>query len=80
MTTNDMINALKMVTLALEEVERNNGVLPSELDAEVPEYKPPATFLELAKQYSGDRISADALLAAVDAVSPLLDHLKIQWK
>ena len=78
MHADETINALKMVTLALEEVQRSAGMLPSYDVAE--EEVQPNTFLQLAKQYAGNRVPEAALVAVIDAVSPLLPSAHFSWK
>ncbi|MCY1462753.1 hypothetical protein D9M71_805610 [compost metagenome] len=74
----DAINSLKMVTLALEEVQRFDGRLPTYSDPA--EGEQPTTFLQLAKQYAGNRVPESALVEVIDALSPLLAPAKFTWK
>ena len=80
MQNKSSIAAVKLVALALEEVQTFNGMLPSYADPEEADGPPPETFLELVKQYAGGRVPESELIAAVDAVAALFPAYEFRWK
>lgn len=72
------IAAVKMFLLALDEVQRLEGQLPSG-DPEANEAAP-QTFLELVNQYAGDRVPETELIIAIDAMAPLFPSYQFSWK
>lgn len=76
------IAALKMVVLALDEVQRFGGKLPSYDEPEDGDEAevPPATFLDLVKQYADKRTPESELISAIDAIAPLLPSYDFSWK
>ncbi|TCV62749.1 hypothetical protein [Pseudomonas fluorescens] len=79
MEINSRIAAVKMVVLALEEVQTFEGNLPVYDDAQDPDAAP-KTFLELVMQYTGDRVPIPDLIVAVDAMAPLFPSYQFPWK
>jgi hypothetical protein len=77
MKPNHRINAVKMVILALEEVETHNGVLPPG-DPEANE-EGPRTFLDLVKGYAGERVPESELLVVIEAMAQLLPDYQFPW-
>jgi len=78
MQSSETLSALQKVTMALEEIKGSNWTLPKSDD---PDDGPqPATFLELVKQFGGDRVPESTLVALIDAVAPLCPELKVKWK
>ncbi|HDS1721655.1 hypothetical protein NPS53_09095 [Pseudomonas putida] len=78
MQTAETLSALRAVTLALEDVQGAGWVLPHSDD---PDDGPqPQTFLELTKQFSGDRVPEGALVTVIDALAPLCPELDLKWK
>ncbi|MFL1481389.1 hypothetical protein [Pseudomonas grimontii] len=78
MKIDDTIIALKMVTLALEEVQRFDGLLPSYEDPA--ESSAPKTFMELVKQYAGNRVPEAALVEVIAAVQQIVAPVSFEWK
>jgi hypothetical protein len=74
MFSKDAILALNMVTLALYEVQSCGGNLPTYGGV------PHATFLELAKDYAGVKVSEAQLIETIDAMAPLFDDVPFAWK
>lgn len=72
------IAAVKMILLALDEVQRFEGQLPSG-DPEANEAAP-QTFLELVNQFAGDRVPETELIVAIDAMAPLFPSYQFPWK
>lgn len=72
------IAALKMILLALDEVQRCEGQLPPG-DPEANE-DAPQTFLELVNQYAGDRVPQSELIVAIDAMAQLFPSNQFPWK
>lgn len=78
MKTNNRINAVKMVVLALEEVEARDGLLPPG-DPEANE-EGPRTFLDLVKGYAGERVPESELLVAIETMAQLFPDYQFHWK
>ncbi|NRC34064.1 hypothetical protein [Pseudomonas aeruginosa] len=78
MKTDTRIAALKMILLALDEVQNREGLLPSG-DPEANE-DAPQTFLDLVKQYAGKRVPESELIVAIDAMAPLFPTYQFPWK
>lgn len=78
MKTDTRIAALKMILLALDEVQNREGLLPSG-DPEANE-DAPKTFLELVKQYAGKRVPESELIVAIDTMAPLFPTYQFPWK
>lgn len=78
MKTDTRIAALKMILLALDEVQNRVGLLPSG-DPEANE-EPPQTFLDLVNQYAGKRVPDSELIVAIDAIAPLFPAYQFPWK
>lgn len=78
MKTETRIAALKMILLALDEVQNREGMLPLD-DSEVHE-DAPQTFLDLVKQYAGKRLPESELVVSIDAVAPLFPTYQFRWK
>ncbi|WP_326430321.1 hypothetical protein VQ574_21600 (plasmid) [Stutzerimonas frequens] len=76
--TDSRIEALRMILLALDEVQHREGLLPSG-DPEGNEAAP-LTFLDLVKQYAGNRVPEPELVVAVEAVAPLFPSYQFSWK
>jgi len=78
MKPNHRINAVKMVLLALEEVDNHDGLLPLG-DPEANE-EGPRTFLCLVKGYAGERIPESELLVAIEAMAQLFPDYQFPWR
>ncbi|GAB0078653.1 hypothetical protein I4I80_02720 [Pseudomonas syringae pv. tomato] len=78
MKTDIRIAAVKMIGLALDEVKAFDGLLPP-ADPEVSSAAP-QTFLDLVKQYSGDRLPEHELVVAIDAIAPLFPFYQFAWR
>lgn len=78
MNTDTRIAALKMILLAMDEVQARDGLLPT-ADPEAGETAP-QTFLDLVKQYAGKRVPESELLVAINAMSPLFPSYQFPWK
>lgn len=78
MKTNSRINAVKMVLIALEEVETHDGLLPPG-DPDANE-KGPRTFLDLVKGYAGERVPESELLVAIETMAQLFPDYQFPWK
>ncbi|WP_408601601.1 hypothetical protein [Pseudomonas sp. PLMAX] len=72
--------ALKMATLAIEEVISCGGLPAGDEEADIGGEAQVESVLALAKQYAGKRVSEEALVAAIDAMSPLFPALAVSWK
>lgn len=72
------ITALKMLLLALDEIQASEGQLPpGDTEAGV---NGPETFLDLVKHYAGTRVPVHELTHAIDAVAPLFPNYQFPWK
>lgn len=78
MNTDTRIAALKMILLAMDEVQTHDGMLPP-ADLEAGDTAP-QTFFDLVKQYAGKRIPETELLVAIDAMAPLFPSYQFHWK
>ena len=78
MMTDARIAALKMIILALDDVQNREGMLPPG-DPEGHE-NAPQTFLVLVKQFAGKRILESELIVAIDAIAPLFPTYQFRWK
>mgnify|MGYP003407594787 FL=1 len=74
MLNKDAILALKMVTLALDEVQSCGGNLPHNGEESF------ETFLDLVKGYAVAKVSEAHLIESIDAVAPLFDDVPFAWK
>lgn len=72
------ITAVKLIVLALEEVHMHDRLLPP-ADPEAGGAAP-RTFLDLVKQYSGDRVPEQELVRAIDAMAPLFPFYHFAWR
>lgn len=71
------IAALKMALEALEEVQRHKGLLPPgdpEADQDGPQ-----TFLDLVKQFAGNRVPESELVVAAEAIAQLFPLYRFSW-
>lgn len=80
MQNKSSIAALRVVVIALEEVQAFKGTLPSYDDPAQEDDAPPDTFLSLVKQYAGQRVPESELIATVDAISPMFPTYQVRWK
>ena len=78
MNTNIRIAALKMILLAMDEVQTRDGQLPP-ADSEAGDAAP-QTFLDLVKQFAGKRVPESELVVAIDAMAPLFPTFQFPWK
>lgn len=78
MNTDIRIAALKMILLAMDEVQTRDGQLPP-ADSEAGD-KAPQTFLDLVKQFAGKRVPESELVVAIDAMAPLFPTYQFRWK
>lgn len=78
MNTDIRIAALKMILLAMDEVQTRDGQLPP-ADSEAGDTAP-QTFLDLVKQFAGKRVPESELVVAVDAMAPLFPTYQFRWK
>lgn len=78
MNTDTRIAALKMILLAMVEVQNRDGQLPP-ADSEAGDTAP-QTFLDLVKQYAGKRVPESELVVAIDAMAPLFPTYQFRWK
>ncbi|HEJ2342263.1 TPA: hypothetical protein ACWLUJ_005780 [Pseudomonas aeruginosa] len=79
MENNTRISAVKMVLLALDEVKTHGGLLPTYGEEETEDDAPPKTFLELVKQFAGNRVPESELIVVIDAMAPLFSY-PFPWK
>ncbi|MCT5016961.1 hypothetical protein ICI41_29805 (plasmid) [Pseudomonas aeruginosa] len=78
MKTDIRIAAVRMILLALDEVQNRKGLLPPG-DPEAYE-DAPKTFLDLVKQYAGKHVPESELVVAIDAIAPLFPTYQFIWK
>jgi hypothetical protein len=74
MFSKDAILALKMVNLALDEVQSCGGNLPDYGEESC------ETFLALVKGYAEGKVSEAQLIEVIDAAAPLFDDVPFAWK
>ena len=78
MNTDTRIAALKMILLAMDDVQSRDGLLPPS-DPEAGDAAP-ETFLDLVKQFAGKRVPESELVVAIDAMAPLFPTFQFPWK
>lgn len=74
------LTAIKMVTLAIQEVISCDGMPLGDEEADIGGGPQADSVLELAKRYSRKDLPEEALVAAIDAMSPLFPTLAVTWK